>query len=258
MDQYLTILGSSALSEFRSQGLAKKLGVTHIKGRYVYYIALKEDRAHQKQADYDKSALEELLAYGDEPFQEHLGDEAGADTIFVYPRIGTISPWSSKATSIAQVCGFEKVVKRIERGIMYQIASKAEYDMDLAVKFLHDRMTQAWSATTPDLKLVFQENAPAPLQIIDIHSEVSDSEQALQQANKTLGLALSDSEIQYLLKAYSLNGPIARSPTDAELFMFAQVNSEHCRVGIVPSTHGRDEIDADRSKAQAIQCFLDR
>ena len=248
MDQCLTFLGSTALSEFRSQALAKRLSVNRIEGRYVHYVALKGDQSQREPADYDRSALEELLAYGDEVFQVASRNETDVTTLFVYPRTGTTSPWSSKATSIAHVCGFENVVKRIERGIIYKITSETDYDTNLANNSLHDRMTQTLSATVPNLELMFKEHTPAPLQLIDIHAQGTDPRQALQRVNKTLGLALSDSEIEYLVKAYALDGPIARSPTDAELFMFAQINSEHCRVGCPPLPVLERLLDADLSK----------
>ena len=237
MDQYLTFLGSSALSEFRGQGLARKLGVDRVQGRYIHYVALNGDQSSEGAVDYDRAGLEGLLTDNDEEFLEDSRDEVDIDDLFVYPRMGTISPWSSKATSIAQVCGFR--LKRVERGIIYTIASQEEYNKDLAATLLHDRMTQTLSTTAPDVELMFKEHVPSQLQIIDIHAEGSDPRQVLQQANKDLGLALSDSEIRYLIEAYALDGPIARSPTDVELFMFAQINSEHCRVRYNSSFHER-------------------
>lgn len=106
---------------------------------------------------------------------------------------------------------------------------KHTYDKNLAASLLHDRMTQTLSPEAPDLELMFAQNAPAPPQLVPMHAEGSDPRDALHEANKTLGLALDSSEIEYLVKAYSMDGPIARNPTDTELFMFAQVNSEHCR-----------------------------
>ena len=229
MDQYLTCLGSGALSDFRRKALANKLGVSEVRARYIHYVALKGSRGLEKQANYDENALEELLTYGDDTLEDELAED-GTDTFFVYPRSGTISPWSSKATSIAQVCGLGNVVRRIERGTIIKIVSKdTEYDKILAGSLLHDRMTQTLSVTAPNLELMFAQNAPAPPQLIPMHAEGSDPRDALRQANKNLGLALDATEIDYLVEAYAMSGPIARDPTDAELFMFAQVNSEHCR-----------------------------
>lgn len=137
---------------------------------------------------------------------------------------------SSKATSIAQVCGLGNAVRRIERGSVIKIISndkmKEEYDRKFAASLLHDRMTEAISATVPDLDLMFAQHVPAPLQYIHIHAGGSDPRDALREANKSLGLALGEEEIEYLVEAYKIGGPISRDPTDAELFMFAQVNSE--------------------------------
>ena len=106
---------------------------------------------------------------------------------------------------------------------------RGTYDKALAASLLHDRMTQTLSHEAPDLELMFAQNAPAPPLLIPMHAEGSDPRDVLRQVNKTLGLALDSSEVDYLVEAYSMNGPIARDPTDAELFMFAQINSEHCR-----------------------------
>lgn len=238
--EYLTSHGSVALFSFRRQNIANKLGVSAIRARYIHYVALKEPEGQEKRADYDKSVFKELLDYGDEDSLEdklseddgaESGDGRRADTMFVYPRFGTISPWSSKATSIAQVCRLSHVVHRIERGTIMVIIPEANkgYDKDLAAKLLHDRMTETLSTTAPDLEKMFAQSSPAPLQYIPMHAEGSDPRDALRKANKTLGLALDEGEIDYLVKAYALDGPIARDPTDVELFMFAQVNSEHCR-----------------------------
>ena len=121
------------------------------------------------------------------------------------------------------------MVRRIERGIVLKLVFKDTYNKDLAANLLHDRMTQTLSHKAPDLELMFAQNAPAPPQLIPMHVAGSNPRDVLRHANKTLGLALDSSEIDYLVEAYSMDGPIARNPTDAELFMFAQVNSEHCR-----------------------------
>ena len=163
-----------------------------------------------------------------EKINADIGLAGDSYTFYVTPRTGTISPWSSKATSIAHVCDFKKV-KRIERGIIYTITSKRHIDRqrpEFADK-LHDRMTETLTPSPPpDPKLIFAEHPPAPLELIDLGS---DPYKALRTANKELGLALDDPEIDYLVQAYGPEGQLNRPPTDCELFMFAQVNSEHCR-----------------------------
>ena len=150
---------------------------------------------------------------------------------FVSPRIGTISPWSSKATSIASVCGFGQIVKRIERGTVYTITLKEPLDENIVpfADLLHDRMTETISTSIPDLEAMFAESAPASARTVSMQEVAIEPRQALQDANKALGLALDASEIEYLLDAFAKDGPVPRDPFDVELFMFAQVNSEHCR-----------------------------
>ena len=98
MDQYLTCLGSSALSDFRRKAFAVKLGVSEVRARFLHYVALKPS-GPGKQADYNESVLHELLTYGDDTLDDELEEDNGVDTYFVFPRYGTISPWSSKSTS---------------------------------------------------------------------------------------------------------------------------------------------------------------
>lgn len=98
MDQYLTCLGSSALSNFRRKNMASKLGVSEVQARFLHYVAFKPS-GPGKQANYDASILHELLTDGDEAIEDELEEQDGVDTYFVIPRSGTISPWSSKATS---------------------------------------------------------------------------------------------------------------------------------------------------------------
>src|SRR5687767_15403279 len=129
----------------------------------------------------------------------------------VVPRLGTISPWSSKASDIARNCGLAGV-KRIERGTVFFIEGSSR---DLAAH-LHDRMTQAVLRSFDEAAKLFEHVPPRPLQ------HVSD----IRKANRDLGLALSDEEIEYLERAYR---GIGRDPTDVELTMFGQANSEHCR-----------------------------
>ena len=219
---YLTFLGSEALSAFRRRQISQKIGCEDVWARYVHYVALTD-----LPGDLDQGALHELLTYGDENVEDEAEDETFT-TLFVYPRISTISPWSSKATSIAKVCGFEQV-RRIERGTMIKIKSKHEFDEKLAFRTLHDPMTQMISRSIPDLQQMFAQGMPANLNIIDLYVEGTTPHTVLRKANKELGLALDDSEIDYLVNAYATDGGLARSPTDVELMMFAQINSEHCR-----------------------------
>ncbi|KAI9879332.1 MAG: hypothetical protein M1830_008853 [Pleopsidium flavum] len=227
---YLTLQGSSAFSDFRRRTLQDRIGATSVKARWMHYVCL-----HGDITVLGKDVLEQLLVYGESlAGDEHsLFNSKDPNTCLFYvaPRTGTISPWSSKATSIAHVCGLGKTIKRIERGMVISIIRDKPSNTG-SIPFadlLHDRMTQTIGFEPPDLSVMFAEHAPAPAQVIPMHTEGAGPRHALEEANRKLGLALDRSEIDYLVNAYSLQGPLARNPFDVELFMFAQVNSEHCR-----------------------------
>ncbi len=215
--------GASALSEFRAQGLLSQLTalapeLTALSARYIHFVELtgELDSAGQE-------VLERLLDYGDGEVSEPASGEQAS--LIVVPRFGTISPWSSKATDIARVCGLS-AVKRIERGVEYTLSSSAPLSptqREAIGAKLHDRMTQVVVAEPSAAAPLFAEQAPRPLRTVPLEAGGRD---ALQRANVEWGLALADDEIDYLHEAFSAMG---RDPTDAELMMFAQANSEHCR-----------------------------
>ncbi|MDQ7990826.1 MAG: phosphoribosylformylglycinamidine synthase [Candidatus Dactylopiibacterium sp.] len=140
--------------------------------------------------------------------------------LLVTPRLGTISPWSSKATDIARNCGFGQVV-RIERGIQYSLDGL--FDAATVLPLLHDRMTESVLDGLDGAANLFAHFAPQPLTTVDI---LTGGREALVGANAELGLALSEDEIDYLVENFR---KVSRNPTDVELMMFAQANSEHCR-----------------------------
>lgn len=224
---YHALPGSVALSRSRGRALAASVGAREVRAQWIHYV-----HASQPLDDSQQAALDQLLRYGDiTDVPASFSTEDGAfDVFYVYPRTGTISPWSSQATSIAHVCGLRNSVKRIERGMKISClrGDSAEYKSGYE-DVLHDRMTQAIGQEEPDLQHMFSESAPQPLETIKLHGSDKSPKEVLQEANKRLGLALEESEIDYLADAYGPNGAIARDPTDVELFMFAQVNSEHCR-----------------------------
>lgn len=224
---YLALPGSVALSRSRGRAVAARVGAREVRVQWIHYVHASQPLDQSQQA-----ALDQLLHYGDiTDIPASFSPEEGAfDVFYVYPRTGTISPWSSQATNIAHVCGLRNSVRRIERGMKISClrADSAEYKTGYQ-DVLHDRMTQAISQEEPDLQQMFSEYAPRPLGIIQLHGSDKPPKEVLQEANKRLGLALEETEIDYLAEAYGPNGPIARDPTDVELFMFAQVNSEHCR-----------------------------
>jgi phosphoribosylformylglycinamidine synthase len=152
-------------------------------------------------------------------------DEPAAGAILVTPRLGTISPWSSKATDILRQCGFD-AVKRIEHGVAWQIAIRPALDEARRARLLahlHDRMTESVLEDFAAAGALFHHYEPKPLSTVALGER---GREALVEANGALGLALSDDEIDYLAENF---GRIGRDPTDVELMMFAQANSEHCR-----------------------------
>ncbi len=175
-------------------------------------------------AAHEAATLARLLTYGPEPAGERT---APGQEFLVVPRPGTISPWSSKATDIARNCGLDTVL-RIERGIVYRIASVGDAPLAAAdraalLPLLHDRMTEAVCDDLAEARQLFAHVPPRPLTTIAL---LAQGEPALERANARLGLALAPDEIEYL--AASFRG-FGRDPTDVELTMFAQANSEHCR-----------------------------
>ncbi|TAN47619.1 MAG: phosphoribosylformylglycinamidine synthase [Methylococcaceae bacterium] len=218
----LTLTGPSALAPFRQQKLLETLRaidhqVCRVTAHYVHFIDCRRALSESESA-----ALYELLRYG---HPAAAGAEDHDDTILIVPRLGTISPWSSKASDIARQCGLAEAVRRIERGTAYRIHSHAQWSSaqrSAIEQRLHDRMTQTVlaAASAPDL---FAEHAPGYLNFIPL---LEQGRVALWQANDSLGLALSEDEINYLAYSFSALG---RNPSDVELMMFAQANSEHCR-----------------------------
>lgn len=237
MDQYLTCMGASALSAFRRQRLANRIEAVDVHAKYVHYVALRFDamdksstpRAQGLQVDYNKETLDYLLGYGEFSDETKAAPGQVCLTFFVSPRIGTISPWSSQATGIAHVCGLGRTIRRIERGTMFTVIfNHNPLTLDFTTH-LYDPMTELLGTGLPKLTDMFAEHQPAPAQVIELYDQSANPRQILEKANRSLGLALDASEIDYLLAAYAQGGSLSRSPVDVELFMFAQVNSEHCR-----------------------------
>ncbi len=210
-DSILVLSGRPALSVF---ALAKKRKQVPAVS-YAEHVHVLKLTALLDEVELDQAKL--LLEYG--PSQE-LAQPAGERWVTVMPRTGTISPWSSKATDIFKICGLHKV-ERVERGVRWFVDPDADTKR-IDLQHLHDRMTESYSfaETFGD---VFNHNPPAPVGQVPL---LQDGVTALHQANEQLGLALSADEIEYLAQAYA---KLQRNPSDAELMMFAQANSEHCR-----------------------------
>jgi phosphoribosylformylglycinamidine synthase len=207
--------GNGALSDFRAARLLRNLkdldeDITDISARYIHIVQA------SKLSSEVEAELKKLLDYG-----APLAKEPQGQLFLVVPRTGTISSWSSKATDIANNAGLVNI-KRIERGIAYYIKSTRPVKNELS-RLLYDRMTETVFHGFDDAKVLFEESSPRPLREVDI---IKSGRGALVQANSNFGLALAADEIDYLFDAYS---KLNRNPTDAELMMFAQVNSEHCR-----------------------------
>ncbi|MGR8934770.1 MAG: phosphoribosylformylglycinamidine synthase [Gammaproteobacteria bacterium] len=212
----LKITGPSALSAFRVQKLLAEIhradpAVSAISAHYVHFV----DVAGMLAAE-ELKRLECILDYG----EAAASANPGAHRYLVVPRAGTITPWSSKATEIAQRCGLT-AVKRIERGIRYVIEKHGTIATE-ALTPLYDRMTQQ-ILTGDSADDLFAQHTPLPLSKVAV---VEQGRAALEAANGQLGLALSEDEIDYLSDSFRKLG---RNPTDVELMMFAQANSEHCR-----------------------------
>jgi phosphoribosylformylglycinamidine synthase len=227
---FLTFEGSAVFSDFRKNLLAEKIGARHVDARYVHYVAL-----NCPIDENERFSLRKLLDDNEFHVAKRIIEEESSEgrtyDFHIFPRVGTISPWSSKATSIAHVCGLGKTVKRIERGMIITITLEEplEDDVPSFADQLYDRMTQTLSGHEPDLEAMFIAHEPLPAKVIEMYKDNSNPRSALEEANKSLGLALDTSEIDYLVEAFGPDGPLRRHPFDVELFMFAQVNSEHCR-----------------------------
>jgi phosphoribosylformylglycinamidine synthase len=209
------LLGEPALSEFRQRKLVRQLAAStgatiEFSARFVYLIESEEPLPGN-----DLNALQDLL-HGE------LADSLNDELLLIVPRLGTQSPWSTKATDIARRCGLERVI-RIERGMACLVPGLSPADREAVGTVMHDRMTQSVLGSLDEAQSLFIHSAPRPLVHIPA---LAEGAAALQQANRELGLALSNDEIDYLLDAFTAMG---RDPSDAELMMFAQANSEHCR-----------------------------
>ncbi|MDX8376799.1 MAG: phosphoribosylformylglycinamidine synthase [Mariprofundales bacterium] len=221
----IQLLGKPALSNFRRQQLLHDVreqnsNVQDISARFVHLISLK-----RSLNDNEMQTLSRILDYGvDYPNPQQTINNALVTTTLVVPRLGTISPWSSSATDIAHLCGLDAVL-RIERAMSFSLfgITQANTQANKLLALLHDRMTETVLLDEQSSDLVFDEHAPAALVYIDI---LQDGIAVLYAANNDMGLALSEDECIYLYDNFI---ELQRNPTDAELMMFAQANSEHCR-----------------------------
>ncbi|GAB2841447.1 phosphoribosylformylglycinamidine synthase [Pseudoduganella ginsengisoli] len=252
----LILPGSNALSAFRSQRLLNQLqavlpAVVSVQARYLHFI----DAVSVSEDDHKR--LQGLLTYGEPAHAEH--HDSPVEEFVVIPRFGTISPWASKATDIVHNCGMAHI-HRVERGVAYRVHLKAGFlgtgigagkmsaeQAQAVAALLHDRMTESVLRHADEAAGLFGALEARPLESIDV---IGAGRMALEKANTDLGLALSDDEIDYLLDAFT---KAARNPTDVELMMFAQANSEHCRHKIFNADWTIDGVAQDKSLFKMIK-----
>ncbi len=209
--------GSSALSQFRADKLLKRVQkinpkISGIEAEYVHFIELKG-----KLSEVDHEYLDDLLTY----CSEFKGSRKG--TLFlVAPRPGTISVWSSNATDIANNAGLT-TIKRLERGVAYYVQGASQTDGSAISAVLHDRMQETVFTELDAATALFYVSKPPTFQCINV---LKDGKPALEDMNSAMGLALTDEEMEYLASSYK---KLKHNPSDVELMMFAQLNSEHCR-----------------------------
>ncbi|MET0404233.1 MAG: phosphoribosylformylglycinamidine synthase [Cystobacter sp.] len=243
----LTLRGAPALSEFR---LAKLLAlcrerVPSVASVYAEFVHILDVSAPLSPSE--RALVEKLLEYGPRLTRQ----QPRGSLQLVIPRPGTISPWSSKATDIFQNCGLGGV-RRIERAIAYWVADEGGGTLGaealVALRpVLHDRMTQAVVAREEDAAVLFSEHTPRPFTTVGI---LAGGREALVAANRSLGLALAEDEIDYLVARFT---ELKRDPSDVELMMFAQANSEHCRHKIFNASWSVDGVARERSLFQSIK-----
>jgi len=227
--EFLTLIGGPAFTSSQAEEVKtrinKHVGVkapaTHVIGTWVYYVHLKG-----KNSSLVTEKLTRWLELPDQTQAQVPANTGRSKTYYVTPR--NISPWSSKGTAITHTCGLKDEIDRIERGRAITVTFEQDVS-DSVTPFkdvIYDRMTETLSLGAPELSAMFLEGQRYPLEIVDIFAAGSNPVDILRAYNKEKGLALDESEMEYLVEVFKRQG---RPPHDIELFMFAQVNSEHCR-----------------------------
>ena len=243
-DSYFALAGPSALSAFRTERLLARIraiepGTHAVAARFVHFV-----HATRELEPHELARLAALLEYG-----AAAGDEPTGTAFLVVPRLGTISPWASKATDIAHNTGLDAVA-RIERGTRYVVTARTalrgdrplpESGIDRVAAVLHDRMTESVIDPASDPARLFADLPGKPMQTVPV---LRQGRAALVRANASMGLALADDEIDYLVAAFTR---LERDPTDVELMMFAQANSEHCRHKIFNARWTIDGVERDET-----------
>ncbi len=244
----LKLRGAPAFSDFRLRKLEERINrrVGRPVRLYAEFIHLVE--LFETLEPGELEVLQRILQYGPS-LEVH---EPQGRMLLVTPRPGTISPWSSKATDIAHNCGLTKV-ERIERGVVHYLEGGLDdHELAAAAEVLHDRMTEAVFQSLDEAESLFFHAEPRTYTEVDI---LGGGRAALERANGELGLALSDDEIDYLLESFR---GLGRNPTDVELMMFAQANSEHCRHKIFNARWIIDGRPREKSLFQMIRNTTER
>ncbi|NLB62725.1 MAG: phosphoribosylformylglycinamidine synthase [Fibrobacter sp.] len=235
----ITLYGSSALNSWQKERLISQLQqagvqVSQLRAHWVHWVKIKGELSTA-----EKDNLQVLLTYGGEPAPEDFQAQ-----FWVAPRMGTITPWSSRATTIAGICGLN-AVERIERGVAYQIDFAGDLSAVQAV--IHDRMSQTVLQKVEAAEELFVRGEAKVFSSVPV---IAEGKAALEKANEELTLALAEDEIDYLVENFQR---LERDPTDVELMMFAQANSEHCRHKIFNASWEIDGQDQDKSLFQMIK-----
>ncbi len=221
--QMISLRGSAALSPFRIEKIQKSLeaacpNIGHLYAEFWHFSWVEGALSAQHEG-----TLKQILTYG----PSLQAEDAVGELILVLPRVGTISPWASRATDIVQHCGLPEVL-RVERGIAYYVQTRngqalTAVERQQLLPLIHDRMTESVFADMQDAAKLYHTDSPVPLSTVDM---LQGGKAALNLANSDMGLALSPDEVDYLFDNFTR---MQRNPTNVELMMFAQANSEHCR-----------------------------
>ena len=226
--------GISALGAFKTKALQVKIskaqpGLNLLAAEFIHLADLNE-----ALTEVETNHLDHLLSYA-----PVLSVNAAQSSIVVIPRLGTISPWSSKATDIVHLCDINKI-NRIERATIYHFDAKITKSPQVLAAIM-DKMTESVLDSINDAHTLFDSFEPQPFTSVDI---LTNGKSALEKTNIALGLALSDGEIDYLVESFI---KLERNPTDIELMMFAQANSEHCRHKIFNADWTIDGVEQAKS-----------
>ncbi|PFH53674.1 hypothetical protein AMATHDRAFT_136638 [Amanita thiersii Skay4041] len=267
----LVLPGSSSISIPKRDALLRDVRdrcpkITSVDAVWIHLVKCKDAGREQELTELNsghRKILDRLLAYGDDVRLETTTNALSSrqGVVFVTPRPGSISPWSSKATDISALCNLDSHIERLERGVAYIFHTEdgvlVQADLTSFSHLIHDRMTQVALLSLPSEDSIFLHSDPKPLRTVDLleaNNSQASAVNKLAHANKELGLALASDEISYLVDAYiSSAQAMNRNPSDAELFMFAQVNSEHCRHKIFNASWTLDEEPLDMSLFQMIR-----